>query len=1231
MLFLCTLLSFQQIQLSQRMVIDQYEVALADLIQDHQSRNSASPIALSGSNPIFSTYQKIIAPYVAYISGYGSIVQQEFAKQIPYHADLRGMSDKFFKYEKEVKRVAQVFPKELQKQALDYFYQQVSGSMVQVCYRIVQQISNEYSYDTKDLDSVFVAYKLAWAAQTQNMNIVGVAQGSDFATSITQLMTSLYVAAIANQNNNVATGIENDAKKQQSFQEIMKYRNILYQVYTNNGQNDQAQKQLLAIQGLKQQQKQAAIAPQLFQKAQVVAQVARIPVVIDVTQPAQTKTKLIASINQLEKAAADYGNAATAYESAQNGVGYNKCLQAQNTINDIDMQLRSIQLMWEIFLVGSETVPQPLTLSTIQSFLQPSSSGAPVATQDAVQALQNLADVCQSVPNALNQTLALLPMLQAVMTAVSSNSACDVTIAFLSDVQEAIETLVQMLTSMIQATSSQAQTDIASAMTNASHLDSLFEKNGEIAMYVAFLPDILGQGNNSWTQFAAQFLMRSGVVSTVAAAVAQVGKYEQPSTSALSLQDITTLQSQGQSNFKQAVAAEKTSDFATAAQQYENMKNVYLKLLSTPLPSAEHQTIKSKYFLANSLWTASSLASTISVAGTQSLETLTDVPTSYVVSAYQTPAIDIALLGLTSLPTSLQSIALNQLVSTLKIAQKKDLLQIFKAYVVSQVVADQSVQFSDCFVDYQLQIKTGISDVYQSIATQALQQVTQYLKDFKTTSQMAVLVASSTSLTLVLYKAPIAAVTPLYSSAPIAADYFLGAQMLFQPGSQLVVLSGNPYVPGNDTLAASMMVEDVAYCYASAALQEITQAQSIMNDILKKIAAAQASVKTVTAKTVTAKAPIKLPKDFAMNYSQVKKGILRAQSLLVASDQSAQAYFTQAGNSAQAQAVQAVYMGLYKTLITFMKQCLVGDPFSSEYNNILSDMNNTYLQWGVELDPTKDAAKIDQINQDIVDLFVTAGTQCENVYYYQSLYPEFKQIHYMAAAQDFIAAQQKYSSMGHKNKASKMQDKVNNAYFSGCDQNIELYFYAKHNGISYTSQSGQLTNVSFDQLLADYNNFEQNGALIDPAKQSAYNSVQNLLLNAAMVYQNLAQSYQNLVTPSAASSSSNQKLLKYLQAQKLVPSDVLTIGAIPFSNAGLKEKILTQASAIYQNFLTDPGTMAAWLNLLIIIVQHIYGEDYLGATATESSTDLENQTQAFFDAEQKEASSLQNPSSAYVG
>jgi hypothetical protein len=1274
------------------MVIDRYETALQDLMKDHESRSYAAPIVFSGSNLIFSTYQKIIAPYVSYISGYAGIVREEFAKQIPYSVDLQTMSDDFFKYEKEVKRVIQVFEQDLQTAALHYFYEQLQGNMVQVCYLIVQHFSNQLTYISKDLDSVFVAYKLAWAPQTQNMNLVLVPQGSDFATSITQMMTTLYVAAIADRSNSLITASQNEASKKTILQEMEKYHNILYQVYLNNGQKDQAARELLAIKGLKSQQKQAENAPKLFQAAQKMLQSARVKIVLDVAQPEQIKTQVIASISQLKQVLTSYDSAATAYEAAQDGTGYNKCIQAQNSINDIDMQLRMLQLVWDLFLIGPTASKQP-TFSTVQSFLQTKSS---VATKDAVQALQNLADLCQSAPNSLSPALALLPLLEGVMTGVANNNASNVSMALLTDAKEAIETLSQLLKFIIQAIASKDQKDIKSAMTYASHLDSLFEKNENIGQYVAFLPDILAKGSNpgfagqvTWIQFSAQFLMRSGVVSTVAAAIAQVGKYEQPPTVELSVGQIKDLQAQGESDLEQAITAKKTGDFTTAAKQYKNMQNVYLKLLSAPsVTPADEQNIRRKYFLATTLFTASSLVSTISTVAAQSLGALTNVPTSYVVSAYQTPTIDINLLGLNALPESLQSVAPSKLVSTLSAAQKKDVMQIFKAYLVSQVVADQSVQFSDCFIDYQLKTVANISEVNQSIAMQALQQVNDYLKGFKTSSQMAVQVTSSTpssssslgspvgrslgvdliqgssnetSLIIIMYKAPINAVTPLYNSAPLAADYFLGAQMLFQPGSQLISLAGSNYVPGNDIRAASMMLEDVAYCYASAAQQEIDQAQIIMAQILKKIGANVVEktvvTKTADAKTVAAQAKgvahngvtpngvthngvttVQLPEDFTTMYSQVKKGVLRAQSLLAAQGQSAQAYFKQAESMVKAQAVQEVYIGLYQTLITFMKQCLVGDPFSVEYNNLLSDINTAYLQWGVELDQVKDAAQIAKINKDIVDLFVAAGNQCLSAHYMQSLFPKFQQIHYMAAAQDFIAAQKKYTAMGDGTNAAAMQDHINNAYFLGCDQNIELYFSVKNNGISYTSHSGQATNVSFSQLLQDYQSFEQNGALIDPAEQDGYNSVQNLLLNAAMIYQQLAQNFEKLVVVPAAqpaskkaNTSDNQKLLTYLKLKNLIPQSTVTIASIPFAQVGLKEKILLSAPDIYQNFLSDPGSMVAWFNLLITIVQNIYMEDYLGATATETSTDLETKTKEFFDAEQKEASSLQNPSSAYVG
>ena len=465
----------------------------------------------------------------------------------------------------------------------------------------------------------------------------------------------------------------------------------------------------------------------------------------------------------------------------------------------------------------------------------------------------------------------------------------------------------------------------------------------------------------------------------------------------------------------------------------------------------------------------------------------------------------------------------------------------------------------------------------------------------------------------------------LYSVGICAADYFLGAHSLFQPGSALISLYGSTYVPGNDTVATQMMLQDMAYAYCCAAQDKLTQATSIMQKIIKMIdGSAKGATKT-------------LPKEFTTMYAQVKKAIIQAQALLVAQNTSAQAYFVQAGLASLAQAAQAMYIKVYQTSITFMKQCLVGDPVAAEYNNLLLDINTAYLQWASELNVESDAVQIAQINQEIVSLFVVAGEQCLKTSHEQAMYPGFKQVHYDSAAQNFLAAQKEYKSMSDTKMVKAMEDKIKLAYLSGCDQNMELYFYVKNHGVSYKSSStGQMTVVSFDQMCQDYTSFEQTGTSIDPEEMHAYNSVQNLLLVATMLYQYLTGLFSVpavAVVPTVSVSTtkkqtSNQKIVHYLRAHKaLTQTDVV----IPFGRAGVKEKILQVASPGYVHFLSDKSAVVAWLNMLIQVVQNVYMEDYLGATTSEASTQITKQTKEFFDAVQKEASSMQNPSSAYVG
>jgi len=979
-------------------VLAPYEQALQILIKEHQAHNPSDSIEFVESNVIFSTYHRIIGLYVSYLSGFSKIVGQEFARKFPYHDDLKALSGEFFTYETKVKNLASLFPSAQQDAVLDCFYGLLTDSVVQVCYQIIKETSYALSVENQDIASVYIAYNLAWAAQTKNMKLTGLARGADFSSSVTTLMVTLLQNAVLKRTHSIEFESQEAEKSNDFMKEIEAYQKMLFQVYTNAGQKDQASKQLLAMKNIRSQ------------------------------------------LTQAQKYAKDFGTAKK-------------------------------------------------------------------------------------------------------------------------------------------------------------------------------LPTV------------AQVIAKQGATPPVSQAA------------------LDASQTQASVSFAQAQAAEKKGDFAQAMKQYGISQGAYLQLLSAPSLAAQAEQNKYRYFLAKTRWTASSLASTVLFLKSTKMGTLTGVPVSYFIDVYE-PSIDFSLLAASIMPQSLSVIPLSQYQATLTEGQIADVLQVFKAFLVSQILSDQSTDFASCFQDYTLVKKAGLSFVSASIADHAIKKVDKYLATFPSSVVVGVELTSATAITIVFKQMPLPAVTPLYAAGICAGDYFVGARSLFAPGAELISLYGETYVPGDDSFAANMMLQNLAYAYSCAALEKIQHAKNQMAKILKEIEG-KAPKKDFSypssSELIVGGSIISLPKDFAARYTKIKQDLVQSQSLLVAQGSSAQAYFKQAGLTSQAQAVQDEYISLYQTSIDFMKKCLVGDPTATQYNNLLLDINTAYLQWASQLDPKSDSAQRKQINQDIVNLFILAGDQCLKTSHQEAMYPGFKQIYYENAAQNFQAAQKQYKSMQDAKMVQAMEDKMKYAFVCACDQNMQLYFYVKNHGVSYTSSTtGQLIPITFKQLCLDYTNFEQVGMAIDSGEIHAYNKVQNLLLTSTMLYQYLASLTGAPDAVPVASTASNtgvakaaklvvlpdQKVLNYLIAQNVLSKTAVTI---PYMQAGVKEKILQVTPAAYGHFAKDGAALTAWFNVLIQVVQNVYMQDYLGASATENSTQLTTHTKEFFDAVQKQASSMQNPSSAYVG
>lgn len=692
---------------------------------------------------------------------------------------------------------------------------------------------------------------------------------------------------------------------------------------------------------------------------------------------------------------------------------------------------------------------------------------------------------------------------------------------------------------------------------------------------------------------------------------------------------INRLEDQITSTKVAAEHAEEKQDFVSAMALYSDIKNYCLTLLPLLENSEQEQTYKDIYFLANTRFTASSLVSQIFTKNVFSLHTLKNIPKQYFIQNYRLNNIDMQILG-GIIPASLQPL---KNLTILSKAQKKDALAIFKAYLIAQLLQPQGLTFLSCYSDYTLQKLSGLSSQNMEIITDAEAVVTAYLKEWKNIGIAASV--QGTTIHFVLEQLPVASVVPLYPAGPYAAIYFMGASQLFKPGTQLV--DGGQYVPGQDQTSYQLMLEYIAKAYISAAQKQMADAQSKAQALI-----ADMSIQIKVKKMID-------DATFMKRYNKIKEGFLGAQALLFAAESSAYYYFGLAEQTEQAAITKAIYLESYSVQINLLKQMLVGSPVSHAYNTILSDLNQAYVSWCVELDPNKDADLIIQNQQAVVALFQTAGDACMNYEYTQTMFPNMQQYHYMTAASNYEAAKQEYTSMlKDKKRAAEMRDKALQAYFFACTQKMAVYYYAQQRGVVYKPISmigydepmvTQPAQISFSDLFAAYQSFE-NGGNPNQGKIDAYNDLLKLLLDSAMYFQYLAGVYVNAQAPAKTTHGSLAKhapidatLLTYLQAQNIISAQG---DSVPYLQTDILSKLFALADTIFIKYQNNITVLADWCNILYTAIQYQYINDYQGgidpkSSAADQATEFMQKWQSFSIAIQKEASALENPSSAYVG
>lgn len=1216
-------------------ILQEYEQALQKLLMVQQKESGQHNQDVLSDPLILSTYKKLIMPSVMWINGYARIVFSEMAYEFPYYQDLNTLTLEYAKHKTEVEKIIALLPAASQQQALDIFHEFLNNIVVQVCFNIVQRLANQNSVDDDGLQAAYQAYSLAWQIKTKKVKIEGAASFEEFEQMMMSNMQTLFSSAITQAQTLLSSRMSSGILVEPLYKKLQVCYQYLYQIYVQDGDASNAQNQKNLLAALKAQEQSYAQAQKQQQQAAAELQEAYNPIVLDVNNVKTVVTSVADSITKLKSALLLYQAAQESFTQANDILGKSECERLQQRIGSGDMLLRAVQKLWGLYLQDQSETQGVYTFPTLASFVAGKASGQLV---NAVQALQNLVGMCSDQYGDTNNVgplfsssynALILPILKNVSLFVEQNPNLTQKIdslldfALIQDTQTAVQVLLNLCNDMIQASDASDQTLIARAMSYAQLLDSLFIKNDSLRQYVPYLPDSLITGQKTWVNFTAQFFYQAGLIGSVAQAYAMIGKVKVTLPVQLTAKDLEVMQNKADNLFSQAEALEKAENFASASIAYEQAMQLYQKLYVHEEDGMVQVKILTLANVAKTRFAATNFASVIQTDGSVTLGQLQNIPTSYRAKSYQFSFNPELTGGI--LPACLKNLVVGQTLTHLSSLDQADVFAFVKATLVAQKLTDQGVlveggaTFTDYFADYTMSKVVQAS----SRALTAQDQIVKYLDNFIGMQINSVTLDSANQVLINITNFPLEALTAPCTTLSSAGTYYAAASALFAVGTVPLNLGGQTYDPGNDVLSANLMLKNLGYVYLSAAQALNVQFLNLIQDLSQELGI---TVKGATVKT--------LPKDFTKKFASIQNTAILMQSLLYGTN-AASGFFTQAGLISLARKIKQEFLNVYKKQIDFSKNCLIGNPTSNEYQSIVTAINRAYVSWAAALDGSKDVSLVANINTKIAELYEFAGQQCLNYSYIEPEFPHFPQIHYMVAAQYYKSALLQYQSLQDASKVEELTKQVNGMYYQGCVQNLNLYLTVKKHGAIYKKT---LTNsdvlITFDQLISDFND----GSIGTDGETDLYQKIQDLLLDAAMVLDFLADNAGSLKKTTNIDSSTsvtkyqnaNHKvILQFLDKQKLINSSkVQFFSQIPL---GVTEKIIKLATSAYTQFFSEPLIFAAWNNLLFMMVKNMYNMDYQAVNEASTSSQINLATQQFLSSISNEAANLQNPSEGYIG
>jgi len=1230
---------------------EQYLIALQDLVKVHKKYFPQESIVMNNSSLVYSVYKKIITPWALNINGMAHIVQNKFSAQQPYLNDIQRVFKQFQASEAKVENLKQYFLAVDVSGLLDAFYKEIGQDVVQIFFDMIQQCANELTIKKEDLQACYIAYQIAFTMYQSDMNISGVQEGADFESVLSGNMVVLYQNAIKNLLNQLSIGMLESNKIEDIYEQIARYYSYLAVIGTNIKDTQLISTSQAQAQQSCQNYGYYLQAQKLYQDAEALLKKYSNSASLDVnaiTTIAAQLTAIGKNIGQVIQLAQESNQL---YSQAQDIFGANQAELLYSLVNNIDLWIvQGVAQLWLLYL-QDQSLQNQYTAPTITNFIAPENqnSSNPVTNDQVISAFQNLSALIQKDSNSINalstinvlKEYSLLKIINSlkeqIITIIQSGTMTDTSSSWMYnfaslEAMTAVENILFYVThlsnSIIKTLSGSGSNHALLAMAYAQALDEVYQKLTEqiliqVNTLVPYFPKQAQQVktasksviSSTWVEWTQQILLTSLTVNLKDLAMSKVAKVQIQTPTLLQKKpkqkDITNLE-------ELAHQDALNGNFSKASAKYQDLMNMYTTLYSINPSDA---SVYENMMQAKTMYTALSFAGTIEPSGSQTWGAIKNIPVEYTANRYGFNDISLTSLGMSELPASLIGIATGTVLTTFNAQQRKDILQLIKAYVISRLLSVQGIEFNQAFTNYNLEFNSSIDDAGRALATQIEAQVEMAFNKFQGVAIISLTLTDATTIESVVCKnIALSDVNPLFSSMATALSFYSSAQLLVEPQTNEVKLGNASYVSGNDEKLSGLFLEKMIKVYLSAAYPYYQNAKELMSQ-------ATASLKSGNKNTGT-----NFPKSFSSSLQTIDSHVVRAQALLYAQDQSAYAYAIKAGKQELAQQIEAIFFNIYKEYVAWMKNCLTGkSPFDPTYQIVLHKINTVYITWSSLLQVQNQILQVQAINNDIINLFTTAGQGCMNISYTQPLYPNFTQYHYATAAHYFLAVQAQYNKMNEPSKAQSINQLINDAYFKGSSQNIALFLDVQKNGVVITHQeTKEQQTIAFSDLIAKQ-------VFSSMAEQNAYDSVQNLLLNAGMGYSFLTKRVQaslgQTLTTKQAITKESQSGLSANVTTFLRDNNIMSSSDVEpaYFQVGVAQSIFAVNMNAYNQFKNNQKDYASWLNVVYSALQALYAFNYLGAKEGETATDMQNQMTGFFSELEKHTSSLENPSSVYVG